>query len=133
MALGKFTSPSPPPTPPPVNLAAPPVPTTVVVPTTAVVTSAPSAPHAELLKESISSKHHDAKFQFAASGDTTKYECAIVRKPTRKGAKTPAPKYALCGTSKTYKNLKAGKYVFYVRAIGPGGTGVAKDYRFTII
>jgi hypothetical protein len=133
MALGTFTPPPAPPTPAPVPVAATPVPATVVVPTTAVVTSAPSSPHAELLKESISSKHHDAEFHFTASGDTTKYECAVVRKPTRKGAKTPKPNYALCGTSKTYKNLKPGKYVFYVRAIGPGGIGVAKDYKFTII
>jgi hypothetical protein len=47
--------------------------------------------------------------------------CVLVRKPTRKGAKTPSPKYSSCGSSKTFKHLKAGSYVLYVRAIGPGG------------
>jgi hypothetical protein len=97
----------------------------------AVTTSLPAAPIAKLLKALISSKHHDAKFHFTASGVTTSYKCAIVRKPTRKGAKTPAPKYTACGTSKTYSKLKPGKYLFYVRAIGPGGSNV-KLYHFKI-
>jgi hypothetical protein len=97
----------------------------------AVTTSLPAPPIAKLLKALISSKHHDAKFHFTASGVTTSYKCAIVRKPTRKGAKTPAPKYTACGTSKTYSKLKPGKYLFYVRAIGPGGSNV-KLYHFKI-
>lgn len=96
----------------------------------AVTTSLPAPPIAKLLKALISSKHHSAKFHFTASGATS-YKCALVRKPTRKGAKTPAPKYAACGTTKKYSKLKAGKYTFYVRAIGPGGSNV-KIYRFKI-
>ena len=86
----------------------------------------------QLLKKLISSKHHSAKFTFAASGNTTKYQCALVRLPTRKHAKTPAPKFSLCGSSKNYKTLKVGTYRFYVRAVGPGGTGSTTIYRFTI-
>jgi hypothetical protein len=99
---------------------------------TSTTTSLPAPPGAKLLKEDVSSKHHDVTFHFKAVGDATRYECAIVLKPTKKGAKTPKPKYASCGLSKTYKKLKKGKYTFYVRAIGPGGIGVATDYHFTI-
>ena len=105
---------------------------TAMIAAPAVTASLPAPPIAKLLKELISSKHHDATFHFTASGDTTSYECALVRKPTRKHAKTPAPKYAKCGgLSKKYSKLKKGKYVFYVRAIGPGGNGTA-IYHFRI-
>ena len=83
--------------------------------------SHPTAPNTRLFKEQISSKNHSATFRFKATGDSTGFQCALVRKPTRKGAKTPSPKYSSCGSSKTFKDLKAGKYEFYVRAIGPGG------------
>jgi hypothetical protein len=105
--------------------------TAVPVPV-AVTTSLPAAPFAKLLKVLISSKNHTAKFKFKAIGDATHYKCAIVRKPTRKGAKTPAPKYAACGgTTKKYSKLKAGKYLFYVKVVGPGGSGV-NVYHFKI-
>jgi hypothetical protein len=102
------------------------------LPAPVVKASLPAPPIAKLLKELISSKHHDAKFKFKAIGDTTSYLCAIVRKPTRKGAKTPAPKYEKCGgLTKKYSKLKAGKYMFYLRAVGPGGNGTL-IYHFKI-
>ena len=45
-----------------------------------------------------------------------------MRKPTRTHATTPSPKYSSCGSTKTFKHLKAGSYKLYVRAVGPGGT-----------
>jgi hypothetical protein len=82
----------------------------------------PPVPSATISKSKISSKHHSAKFTITASGDTTSFECALVRLPHAKHAKTPKPHYGTCGTSKSYSRLKDGRYVFYVRAIGPGGT-----------
>jgi hypothetical protein len=80
-----------------------------------------AAPSTRLIFEQISSKHHSAKFRFKAAGGSPRIQCALVRKPTRKGAKTPSPTYARCGSTKTFKGLKAGSYVLYVRALGPGG------------
>ena len=54
-----------------------------------------------------------------------------IRKPARKGAKAPSPRYAPCGTPKTFKHLQTGSYVFYVRAVGPGGPDkTPATYRF---
>jgi hypothetical protein len=95
--------------------------------------SQPTAPNTHLVKEQISSKEHSATFLFKATGDFTGFQCALVRKPTRKGVKTPSPKYSKCGSSKTFKHLKAGKYEFYVRAIGPGGVDKSPaTYKFKI-
>jgi hypothetical protein len=41
--------------------------------------------------------------------------------------------YSSCGSSKTFKRLKAGTYVFYVRAVGPGGADkIPATYKFKI-
>ena len=81
----------------------------------------------------ISSRSRTAKFRFKATGDSTGFRCALVLLPTRKHAKTPSPKYVACGSSKTFKHLKIGKYVLYVRAVGPGGTRSPIVYRFKIV
>ncbi len=93
---------------------------------TAVVHASPSGgkktkatPNTRLLSEQISSKHHSATFRFKARGKATGFRCALVRRPTRKGAKTPSPKYSACRSPKTFKHLKVGSFVFYVRAVGP--------------
>jgi hypothetical protein len=92
-----------------------------------------AAPTTKLVFEQISSRHRTAKFRFKASGKSTGFRCALVRVPTRKHAKTPSPKYVACGSSKTFKHLKLGKYVLYVRAVGPGGTRSPVVYRFKIV
>jgi len=97
---------------------------------TTVVRSSPSAgkkpgqrpPNTRLLSEKINSKHHTATFRFKAIGKSTGFRCALIRKPTRKHAKTPAPKYTKCRSPKTFKHLKRGSYLLRVRALGPGGT-----------
>jgi hypothetical protein len=81
----------------------------------------------------VSSKDHSATFHLTATGNSTGFQCALVRKPTRKGAKTATPTYASCGSSKTSKNLKPGSYVLYVRAIGPGSVDATPaTYKFKI-
>ena len=107
---------------------------------TTVVRSSPSggtkpgkAPNTRLLYEKINSKRHTATFRFKAIGKSTGFRCALVRRPTRKHAKTPAPKYTKCRSPKTFKHLKAGSYVLRVRAVGPGGVDkTPATYRFKI-
>ena len=81
----------------------------------------PAAPVTKLAKAQISSKHHTATFHFKATGDAPGFQCALVREPSHKGAKRPSPKYSSCRSPKVFKDLPAGTYVFYVRAVGPGG------------
>jgi hypothetical protein len=111
---------------------------TATTPTTPIVTppaggKRPKAPNTRLVFKKVSSKNHSATFRFKATGKWTGFRCALVRKPTRKGAKTPKPKYVVCGSSKTFKHLKAGSFVLYVRAIGPGGVDkTPATYKFKI-
>jgi len=122
-----------------VPAAAPPPPVVVTPPPPVVVTPPPpsggahiAAPGTRLVFEQISSRNRTAKFRFKATGKATGFRCALVRVPVGKHAKTPSPKYVACGSSKTFKHLKLGKYVLYVRAIGPGGTKSPVVYRFKI-
>ena len=123
-------------TPPPV-VVTPPPPVVVVTPPPPPPSGGKAhiaAPTTKLVFKQISSRHRTAKFRFKASGKSTGFRCALVRVPTGKHAKkTPAPRYVACGSSKTFKHLKIGKYVLYVRAIGPGGTRSPVVYRFKII
>jgi inosine-uridine nucleoside N-ribohydrolase len=80
-----------------------------------------AAPNTRVVFDQISSKLRSAKFRFKATGLSTGFRCALVRFPSRKGAKTPSPRYSDCGSTKTFKGLKVGSYVLYVRAVGPGG------------
>jgi hypothetical protein len=92
-----------------------------------------AAPNTRLVFEKINSKRHSATFRFKATGKATGFRCALVRKPTRKGVKTPAPKYSSCRSPKTFKHLKPGSFVLRVRAVGPGGVDKTPAiYRFTI-
>jgi hypothetical protein len=118
-------------TPPPVVVTPPPV--VVTPPPPAAGKAHVAAPRTRLVFEQISSRLRTAKFKFKATGKSTGFRCALVRLPISKHAKTPAPKYVACGSSKTFKHLKIGKYVLYVRAVGPGGTRSPIVYRFKII
>jgi hypothetical protein len=96
-------------------------------------TGRPAAPNTHIVSEQISSKDHTARFHFEATGESTGFQCALVRKPSRKGTKTPRPEYVSCGSPKTFKHLKAGKFELYVRAVGPGGTDeTPATYKFKI-
>jgi hypothetical protein len=86
---------------------------------TAVVT--PPAPNTLLTAETIDPRIAGASFRFRASGSSTHFECALVRKPLARRATTPAPAYAACRTPVTFTHLTPAAYVFYVRAIGLGG------------
>jgi hypothetical protein len=121
-------------TPPPVVVTTtPPPPVVVTSPPPAAGKAHVAAPRTRLVFEQISSRHRTAKFKFKATGKSTGFRCALVRLPISKHAKTPAPKYVKCGSSKTFKHLKIGKYALYVRAVGPGGTRSPIVYRFKIV
>ena len=92
----------------------------------------PAAPGTKLVRVKINAKRHTATFTFRATGKRTGFQCALVRKPSRKGAKTPKPKYVRCPKTKTFKHLKPGTYIFYVRAVGPGGKRKPVVYRFVL-
>jgi hypothetical protein len=124
-------APVPPPPPPPVVVTPPPP--VVVTPPPSAGKAHVAAPGTKLVFEQISSRNRTAKFRFKATGKATGFRCALVRVPVGKHAKTPSPKYVACGSSKTFKHLKIGKYVLYVRAIGPGGTKSPVVYRFKIV
>jgi hypothetical protein len=90
-------------------------------------------PNTLLLEHEVSSHDHRATFRFKATRTATRFECALVRKPTRSGEKTPAPEYVSCHSPKTFTRLTAGTYVLYVRAVGPGGADkTPSSYEFKI-
>jgi trimeric autotransporter adhesin len=94
--------------------------------------SPPSAPRIRLTKYSVSTKRHTANFTFRATGDSTRNECALVKAHSAKHHKTPKPSYTTCRSPKSYKKLKAGRYEFYVKAIGPGGSSKSATHGFKI-
>ena len=63
-----------------------------------------------------------ASFRFRAVGIATGFLCALVRVPVGRAAAPPSPHYSGCSSPKALSHLAAGRYVFYVRASGPGGT-----------
>ena len=92
-----------------------------------------SAPAASITKTSISSRKRSAEFKLKATGDISRYQCSLVKVHSGKHHKTPAPSYKTCVSTVTYQHLVAASYVFYVRAVGPGGTQKpAVTRRFTI-
>ncbi len=62
-----------------------------------------------------------ATFRLGARGVSTGFRCALVRLATQRGAPSPRPAYSRCGEAVTYSALAPAHYVFYARAIGPGG------------
>jgi hypothetical protein len=88
------------------------------------------APFASILKLSVNAHKHKADVTFSATGSVTGYQCALVRVKhgalergkKKRHAAAPQPLFATCSSPRRYAHLKAGSYVFYVRAYGPGGT-----------
>jgi hypothetical protein len=92
-----------------------PTPTPTVTPTpTATPTPGAGPPNTKLTRTRIKAKKGRATFTFAASGSTTGFQCAL----TKRGKK---PAFKPCRSPKTYKHVRPRRYVFRVRAVGPGG------------
>ena len=80
------------------------------------------------------SRHRSAQFSFKAVGEATGFQCALVRVPHGKHKKLPAPHYTSCFRAKKYTHLSVGHYIFYVRAIGPGGADrTPATHKFAIV
>jgi hypothetical protein len=61
-------------------------------------------------------KRASVAFRFSSTAAGAAFECALVKKPGKKGKKTPQPKFTSCKSPKKLK-LKPGRYRFSVRAI----------------
>jgi hypothetical protein len=73
---------------------------------------------ATVTKETISNARHTAKFTFEAEGSASGFQCALVRVPRGRHRALPPAHYTTCATSKTYRALAAGTFVFDVRTSG---------------
>jgi hypothetical protein len=73
-------------------------------------------PNTRITKKKISSRRHRATLVFRAIGTASSFQCKLRRARAHKKAK-----FRPCRSPKTYKHLRAGRYTFSVRAIGPGG------------
>jgi streptogramin lyase len=60
-----------------------------------------------------------AKFRFSSPTPGATFECALVKKPRRKGAKVPRPVFRACKSPGKLR-LKPGRYTFSVRAVKDG-------------
>jgi hypothetical protein len=80
----------------------------------------PPAPNTLLGKTTVNKRHHRVTFSFSSSGETIRFECALVRAHASRHKHAP-PVYHVCRSPKTYKHLVHGSYTFYVRAEGHGG------------
>ena len=93
--------------------------------TTAPPPPLPAAPGTTLKKAKIDTSGGTATFTFGATGASTGFACELVAPvPKSKGGKSPKrkkSKFAACGSPKSYKHLKPGRYTFKVQATGPGG------------
>jgi hypothetical protein len=100
-------------------------------PTATIAGRRPPPPNTLLTKVTIESRRHIAIFTFKATGKAIRFQCTLVRIP--RGQHAPADHYRSCGSGKTYTHVAAGEYIFYVRAVGPGGTDPTPASRtFTI-
>jgi hypothetical protein len=98
---------------------------------TAVVT--PPAPGTLLTATAVDAAHAGATFRFRASGRSTGFQCALVRRSPARGAKAAPPSYVACHTPASFTHLARGSYVFYVRAVGLGGPDrTPATYAFTL-
>lgn len=84
----------------------------------------PTAPETKISKgpkKTVKTRGKKAKvtFRFSSTTAAATFECALVKKPAKKGKKAPKPKFKGC-TSPHKLKLKPGKYTFSVRAVNAG-------------
>ena len=76
----------------------------------------PAPPDTTVTKTKINAAKHKARFGFEAIGAADRFQCKLKRKHARKRAR-----FTRCASPKTYKQLRADRYVLTVRAVGPSG------------
>lgn len=87
-------------------------------------------PNTRITSKKLNKKTRSVIFKFKAVGKASGFQCALVKQPAKshpkshhKKAKQPKPRFSGCRSPKGYKHLaRGGRYVFYVRAVGPGGS-----------
>jgi hypothetical protein len=75
----------------------------------------PKPPNTAKLKAKINQKKRTARFTFKGNGSVTGFQCKLTRQSKK------LRRWRKCKSPATYKHLKRGRHVFYVRAVGPGG------------
>jgi hypothetical protein len=76
--------------------------------------TAGAAPNTKISSAKVSSKKQKARFKFKAIGSSSGFQCALVKRHRK-------PKFKKCRSPKTYRHLRAGKYIFEVRALSSAG------------
>jgi streptogramin lyase len=84
----------------------------------------PTAPETKISKgpkKKVKTKGRKAKvtFRFSSTTAAATFECALVKKPAKKGKKAPQPRFKSCTSPRKLK-LRPGKYTFSVRAVNAG-------------
>jgi hypothetical protein len=74
----------------------------------------PGPPETKIIRTRVSLPSHRVTFEFRAVGDGSGFRCRLAR-PHNPGTLQD------CRSPKTYKHLRPGRYLFIVRALGPGG------------
>jgi hypothetical protein len=93
----------------------------------------PAPPGTALAAVSIDSTRHRAHFSFHSSGVATGFQCALVRRTGHHHTPPPRAHYTRCGRSVSFVDLRPGRYLLRVRAVGPGGADPTPiSRRFTI-
>jgi Divergent InlB B-repeat domain len=87
----------------------------------------PPPPDTTITKTRVNRHKRQATFEFTATNSPTSFECALVKRPKKtrrhKHPKLPSPHYKTCSSPARYRHLKRhARYVFYVYAIGSGGS-----------
>jgi alpha-tubulin suppressor-like RCC1 family protein len=88
----------------------------------------PVVPAARISSARIDRKLHRATFKFTGLS-ATGFQCALIMSSTHKH---PRSHFGSCNSPKTYRNLKAGRYLFELRALSAAGAGPVTKRRFTI-
>ncbi|HET7511078.1 MAG TPA: hypothetical protein VFJ65_12610 [Solirubrobacterales bacterium] len=78
-------------------------------------------PGTKLLHATIKSGRGLASFRFKAIGEASGFDCSLVRKTKAKDRRLAQLQFGGCRSPRAYKHLQPGRYVFRVRAHGPGG------------
>lgn len=72
-----------------------------------------TVPNTKLARPKLDRRHHRVTLTFKALGTATGFQCALVKQVRHRKAK---PRFSACRSPKTYAHLRAGTYLFYVRA-----------------
>jgi len=78
-------------------------------------------PGTKLLHATIRPGRGLASFRFKAIGQANGFSCALARKTKASGRRGAPLRFGRCLSPRAYRHLQSGRYVFRVRAHGPGG------------